>query len=712
MKLPQTFSNDPDELSADEVRAELAYLSAEIGRHDALYHGKDAPEISDADYDLLRRRNEVLEQRFPQFVREDSPSAKVGAAPQSTFGKIRHAVPMLSLSNVFDDGDVQDFDDRVRRFLGLRADQLLAFTAEPKIDGLSISIRYEAGAFQAAATRGDGAEGEDVTANVRTISAIPQTLVGADVPDVIDVRGEIYMSKADFAALNAAQAENDAKIYANPRNFAAGSLRQKDPDVTASRPLSFFAYTWGEISALPGGTQWDLIKAFHSWGLPTNPLMRRCESVGDLLTYHAEIAEKRADLDYDIDGIVYKIDRLDYQERLGFVSRAPRWATAHKFPADAAITELLDIEIQVGRTGALTPVAKLKPVTVGGVVVSNATLHNEDEIARKDVRVGDWVSIQRAGDVIPQVLGPVLEKRQPESVPFVFPQTCPVCGSDAVRGVDEKGVADVVRRCTGGLICTAQAKERLRHFVSRNAFDIEGLGAKQVEMFFGDGLIRQPADIFRLEERNGALDTPLEEQKGFGKRSIEKLFAAIKERRSISLDRFLYALGIRHIGQGTSRDLARVFSTFEVFRAAVEAAIAGGAESEAHADLVNIEGIGPTVVKALIEFFNEAHNIEALDALVGEVTIEPFVIEQATESAVSGKTMVFTGTLTRMSRNEAKALAERLGAKVAGSVSKKTDYVVAGADAGSKLKKAEALGVDVLSEDDWLGLAGHEAGRD
>ncbi len=707
MKQPATFKRKPAELTPREATAELEFLAVEIARHDALYHGDDDPEISDADYDSLRQRNGALEQQFPTLIRADSPSRKVGAAPAAGFGKIRHTIPMLSLSNAFDGVEVQEFADRISRFLGLKADEAWALTAEPKIDGLSISIRYEDGRFVEAATRGDGSEGENVSANVRTIAEIPETLKGDSVPALIDVRGEIYMSKADFAALNAAQIDSGAKIYANPRNFAAGSLRQKDPSITASRPLRFFAYTWGETSELPAETQAGVIAAFKHWGLPTNPLMRCCADIAELLAYYDEIAAARAGLDYDIDGIVYKVDRLDFQERLGFVSRAPRWAIAHKFPADVATTELLDIEIQVGRTGALTPVAKLNPVTVGGVVVSNATLHNEDEIARKDIRIGDWVSIQRAGDVIPQVLGPVEEKRKPDSKPFEFPSQCPVCGSDAAREVDEKsGEADVVKRCTGGLICAAQIKERLKHFVSRNAFDIEGLGAKQIELFFDEGLIVQPADIFTLQTKNAGLETPLEEQKGFGKKSIENLFAAIDERRTIGLDRFLYALGIRHVGQGTARDLAKQFATIEAFRGAVGAAIDGGPESEAHADLENIEGIGPIVVKALIGFFSETHNIEALDALLQQVTVEPFVFEQSSESAVTGKTVVFTGTLVQMTRSEAKALAERLGAKVAGSVSKNTDYVVAGADAGSKLKKAEQLGLTVISEDDWIELAG------
>ena len=704
MDQPGTLKRSPSELSEAQAAAELAFLAKELARHDELYHAEDAPEITDAEYDLLRQRNSAIEARFPDLVRTDSPSLRVGAAPQGIFGKVRHKVPMLSLGNAFDGEDVTDFVERIQRFLGLSEEDPLEFAAEPKIDGLSISILYEDGRLTQAATRGDGSEGENVTANVRTIAEIPERLVGKDVPDRIDVRGEIYMAKSDFATLNVEQEAAGAKIYANPRNFAAGSLRQKDPSVTASRPLRFFAYTWGEATSLPAETQSRVVEAFAAWGLPTNPLLRTCKTAQDLLAYYEELSAKRAGLDYDIDGIVYKVDRLDYQERLGFVSRAPRWAIAHKFPADAATTRLLDIEIQVGRTGALTPVAKLEPVTVGGVVVSNATLHNEDEIARKDVRIGDTVSIQRAGDVIPQVLGPVLEKRPPEALPFEYPHFCPVCGSEAIREVNEKGEVDVVRRCTGGLICPAQRKERLKHFVSRNAFDIEGLGAKQIEAFFEDGRIAQPADIFTLEVRNA--EKPLEEEKGFGKKSVDNLFAAIRTRRSISLDRFIYALGIRHIGETTARDLAKAYGSFEELRRSVTEAIAAGPESEAYAELQNIEGIGPTVVSALVGFFSEDHNIRALDDLLAQVTVEPFVVEVADESPLTGRTVVFTGTLEKMSRGEAKARAERLGAKVAGSVSKKTDYVVAGADAGSKLKKAGELGVTVLTEDDWLGLIG------
>jgi DNA ligase (NAD+) len=703
---PETLARSPEDLTEDEARAELAWLAAEIARHDELYYANDDPIISDAAYDEMRQRNDALEKAFPDLVRDDSPAKRVGAAPQAVFGKVRHRVPMLSLSNAFDEADVVDFRARLARFLGLDPQDPIAMTAEPKIDGLSISLRYDGGKLVEAATRGDGYEGENVTQNVLTIGEIPKSLTGDDVPDVIDVRGEIYMSKHDFVDLNKAQAEMSAKIYANPRNFAAGSLRQKDPAVTASRPLRFFAYTWGEISAEPADTQSGMIAAFARWGLPVNPLMELCPTAEDLIAYYAGLLETRARLDYDIDGIVYKVDRLDYQERLGFVSRAPRWAIAHKFPADAAMTELLDIEIQVGRTGALTPVAKLNPVTVGGVVVSNATLHNEDEIARKDVRIGDWVRVQRAGDVIPQVLGPVLEKRPTTAEPFEFPHVCPACGSEAVREHDEKtGQEDVVRRCTGGLVCPAQRKQRLKHFVSRNAFDIEGLGTKQIELFYEQGLIQQPADIFTLAARNENSETPLQEQKGFGKKSVENLFGAIDERRQVPLDRFIYALGIRHVGANTARDLARQFSTLEALRAAVRAANEGGPDSDAYRELVNIDGLGPAVIEALTEFFREPHNNDALEALLAEVTVEKFDAPETTQSAVTGKTVVFTGTLERMSRAEAKALAERLGAKVAGSVSKKTDYVIAGADAGSKLKKATELGIEVLSEDDWLVIA-------
>ena len=696
----------PEALDEGQARAELARLAAEIARHDALYYQDDAPDISDAEYDALRVRNAAIEARFPNLVRRDTPSQRVGAAPIDGFGKIRHRVPMLSLGNAFEDTDVTEFAASVRRFLKLAPDAPLAFTAEPKIDGLSISLRYEKGALVEAATRGDGAEGENVTANVMTIAAIPHKLKGRDVPASIDVRGEIYLGHADFAKLNAAQAKAGGKIFANPRNAAAGSLRQLDATITASRPLGFFAYAWGHTAQQPSATQSGVIAAYNRWGLPTNPLMRLCESTDAMLAFYREMGSRRAGLGYDIDGVVYKVDRLDLQERLGFVSRSPRWAIAHKFPAEQATTILNGIEIQVGRTGALTPVAKLEPVTVGGVVVANATLHNEDEIARKDVRIGDTVVVQRAGDVIPQVVRPILEKRPPGAKPYPFPQVCPVCGSHAVRETDEKGSADVVRRCTGGLVCPAQAKERLKHFVSRLAFDLEGLGDEKIELFYDDGRIMRPADIFTLQTRDARSLKRLKDQKGFGAKSVEKLWGAINARRTISLERFIFALGIRHIGETTAKDLARALGTLEAFRAAVDSAVAGGRESEAYQDLDNIEGIGAVVVNALVDFFSEEHNKNAVGDLLQHVAVSPYVREAVTTSPVTGKTVVFSGTLEKLSRNEAKAQAERLGAKVSGSVSKKTDYLVAGADAGSKLAKARELGVTVLTEDEWVALIG------
>jgi len=701
-----------DELSAAGAAAELERLAAEIVRHDALYHQSDAPEISDAEYDALRWRNDAIEARFPDLVRPDSPSTRVGAPASETFAKVRHTVPMLSLGNAFDDEEVSEFVTRVRRFLSLKPEDALAFTAEPKIDGLSISLRYETGELVQAATRGDGTEGENVTVNVKTIRDIPKRLKGADIPAVAEVRGEIYMSRADFAALNAAQAASGGKVFANPRNAAAGSLRQLDASITAARPLRFFAYAWGEMSEMPAGTQKGMVEAFERWGLPVNSLMRLCDSAEDLLAFYNEVAARRASLGYDIDGVVYKVDRLDFQARLGFVSRSPRWAIAHKFPAEQAITVLRDIEIQVGRTGSLTPVAKLEPVTVGGVVVSNATLHNEDEIARKDIRIGDTVVVQRAGDVIPQIVRVVAEKRPPGTEPYIFPKTCPVCGSHAVREADNdpaaggvaSGAAGIVRRCTGGLICPAQAKERLKHFVSRLAFDIEGLGEEKIEMFFEEGLIRRPADIFTLESRDKASADPLAKRKGFGAKSVEKLFRAIDARSRLGLDRFIFALGIRHVGESTAKDLAKAFLTMDAFRKAAEAAAKGGKESEAYNDIDDIEGIGETVVDALADFFAEPHNVEALDDLLAHVEVTPFERPAAVSSPVAGKTVVFTGKLETIGRSEAKAQAERLGAKVAGSVSAKTDFVVAGTDAGSKLANAERLGLRVLSEQEWLDL--------
>lgn len=693
-------------LTRSEAAEELARLADDIAHHNARYHRDDAPEISDAAFDALVQRNAAIEARFPDLVRNDSPTRRVGAPPREEFGKVRHAVAMLSLGNAFAADDVTEFIARIRRFLSLDDDDALEFTAEPKIDGVSIALRYEAGRLVQAATRGDGTEGENVTANVATIKAIPDTLSGTDVPDVIEVRGEIYLAKDDFFEMNAAQEQAGKKTFKNPRNAAAGALRQLDPRVTARRPLKFFAYTWGEVSALPADTQAGVIACFESWGLPVNPLMTVCRTADELMAYYDRMGRARGDLAYDIDGLVYKVNRLDLQERLGFVSRAPRWAIAHKFPAEKATTRLIGIDIQVGRTGALTPVARLEPVTVGGVVVTNATLHNEDEIARKDVRVGDLVTIQRAGDVIPQVLGPVHHARPKDAAPFAFPDTCPVCGSHAVRETDEAtGRADAVRRCTGGLICPAQAKERLKHFVSRNAVDIEGLGGKQIEFFYDTGRMMQPADIYTFARRDARHSEPLATVKGYGPKSVEKLFAAIDARREIPLDRFIYGLGIRHVGETTARDLAAAFGTWDAFSTIATRLADEGAEGEAWQDIANIDGIGPTVVAALAEFFSEDHNRRALHDLLAEVTVLPFARVVTTPSAVSGKTIVFTGTLTEMGRSEAKALAERLGAKVSGSVSKKTDYVVAGADAGSKLTKARDLGVTVLSEQEWLAMA-------
>jgi len=696
-------------LTQSEAKAELRRLAAEIARHDALYYRQDAPEISDAEYDALRTRNAALEARFPALQRSDSPSKRVGAKPVEAFGKVRHAVPMLSLGNAFDEEEVSDFIARVRRFLGLEPETSIEMVAEPKIDGLSISLTYQDGQLIQGATRGDGVEGENVTANVMTIKQIPHRLAGRGVPDRIEIRGEIYLPHVDFRALNAEQSAAGAKVFANPRNAAAGSLRQLDSSITARRPLRFFAYAWGMASAMPAKTQLGVVEAFARWGLPTNPLMRVCKSVDEVLAYYRDIGDKRATLGYDIDGVVYKVNSLDWQERLGFVSRAPRWAIAHKFPAEEVTTELLDIEIQVGRTGALTPAAKLRPVTVGGVVVSNATLHNEDEIARKDIRIGDTVMVRRAGDVIPQVMGVILEKRPKGSKPYKMPEVCPACGSKAVRETDERtGRADVVRRCTGGLICPAQAKERLKHFVSRNAFDIEGLGEKQIALFYDEGRIMQPADIFTLQKRDAKLpeNQRLAEKKGFGAKSTENLFKAVEARRKIGLDRFIYALGIRHVGETTARDLAKALGTLEAFRTGSIAAARDGKDSEAYRDLDNIEGIGETVVDALADFFREPHNVAVLDDLEAEVDVERFVRQAAADTPVTDKTVVFTGSLEKMTRPEAKALAERLGAKVAGSVSKKTDYVIAGSDAGSKLAKAREAGVTVLTEDEWLKLIG------
>ena len=689
-----------EKLNAKEAAGELERLAAEIAHHDERYHGQDAPEISDADYDALRLRNEAIEARFPDLVREDSPSKRVGSAPQSKFGKIRHRVAMLSLGNGFTDEDVREYLGRIRRFLNLGEGVEIDVTAEPKIDGLSLSLRYEKGKLVQGATRGDGAEGENVTANVRMVKDIPNRIEAKDFPDVFEVRGEIYMTHKDFAKINEKQSQAGEKIFANPRNVAAGSLRQLDPAITASRPLHFFAYTWGEVSKLPGETQWDVIQAFKRWGFPVNPLMTLCTSADELLAQYHKIEEQRATLGYDIDGVVYKVNRLDWQQRLGFVSRAPRWGLAHKFTAEKAMTILEGIDIQVGRTGAMTPVARLKPVTVGGVVVSNATLHNEDEIGRKDIRIGDMVIVQRAGDVIPQILGFVPEKRPKGAKPYKFPETCPVCDSHAVREVNEKtGKVDAVRRCTGGLICAAQRAERLKHFVSRNAFDIDGMGDKVIEEFLELGFIKSPPDIFTLEKRKVKVD----ELEGWGETSARNLFAAINARRSIGLDRFIYALGIPHIGETNARLLARAYGSAEALRDAMRAA-AKGKEEEAHQELMSHDGIGPIVAEAIVDFFSEKHNVEVFDKLLEQIEAEP--LEAVRQSPVSGKTVVFTGALERMTREEAKAMAERLGAKVAGSVSKKTDLLVAGPGAGSKLKDAQKHGVEVIDENEWFRRVG------
>ena len=655
-------------------------------------------------YDALRARNDAIEARFPHLVRDDSPSLKIGAAPVEAFGKVTHRVPMLSLGNVFDEEGLRDFLDRIGRFLG-RSVEGLAFTAEPKIDGLSITLRYEEGRLVQGATRGDGYEGENVTANVRTIGDIPKTVTSRGFPDPFELRGEIYMSRAAFQRMNEEQAERGERLFANPRNAAAGSLRQLDSSITAKRPLRFFAYGWGEVADLPAETQWDAYQILRAWGFPLNPLIRLTHTVEEMLETYRDIESGRSGLDYDIDGIVYKLDRLDLQQRLGFVSRSPRFAVAHKFPAEKATTILRDIDIQVGRTGALTPVAKLDPVTVGGVVVQNATLHNEDEIARKDVRIGDTVIVQRAGDVIPQILGPVQDKRPKGAKRFKFPTICPACGSHATREINPNtGKEDVVRRCTGGLICPAQRVERLKHFVSRNAFDIEGLGEKHIKAFYDDGLIQSPPDIFTLAKRDKRASSKLMEREGWGETSAQKLFDAIAARRAVKLDRFIYALGIPHVGEITARLLARSYGTAEAFVTAMRAAGANR-DGEAFAELDNIEGIGPTVAAAIADFFAEKHNVDVVRDLLKEVTPQQLeAVDHA--SPISGKTVVFTGTLEKMTRSEAKARAERLGAKVAGSVSKNTDYVVAGPGAGSKLKNAKELGVKVLTEDEWLKLIG------
>ncbi|MFB3135602.1 MAG: NAD-dependent DNA ligase LigA [Rhodospirillales bacterium] len=684
------------DLTSAQAERELETLAREIAAHDKAYYEKDAPVIGDGEYDGLRRRNQAIEARFPALVRPDSPSQRIGAPPAAAFAKVAHARPMLSLGNAMDEADIREFFDGVRRFLKeLQKDPALPVetVAEPKIDGLSISLRYEDGRFVLGATRGDGRTGEDVTANLRTVADIPDT-IPADAPRVLEVRGEVYMTRDDFARLNARQEDAGEKTFANPRNAAAGSLRQKDAAVTQARPLRFFAYAWGEVGGPVADTQWGFLARLKDWGFPVDPLARLCAGVDDVLAHYRDVDGRRHGLPYAIDGMVYKINRLDWQERLGSVSRRPRWAVAHKFAAERARTVLRRIAVQVGRTGALTPVAELEPVTVGGVVVSRATLHNEDEIARKDIREGDTVIVQRAGDVIPQIVEVVADGRPPESRPFLFPDTCPECGSRAVR---EEGGA--VRRCTGGLVCPAQATERLKHFVSRDAFDLEGLGGKHIEAFRRDGLVATPADIFRLEENGDAIAG----REGWGEKSAANLFAAIAAKRTIALERFIYALGVRQVGRATARLLAKQYGSLVAWRAAMDAA--RDEDSEAYGDLVNIDGIGPSVAGEIVAFFSEPHNREVLDDLAGQLTVEDFAAPAAA-SPISGKTVVLTGTLDSMTRGEAKARAEALGAKVAGSVSKKTDYVVVGADAGSKAKKAQELGVTMLSEQEWLELIG------
>jgi len=779
----------PGNMTEAAARRELARLAMEIAFHDQRYHGEDTPEISDSDYDALRRLNSAIESKFPALVREDSPTKRVGAPlKQGKFSKVTHARPMLSLDNAFNDEDVAEFEGRIRRFLGLDDREAVALTAEPKIDGLSLALRYEKGVLVLAATRGDGTVGEDVTINAKTIESIPHKLAGGNWPDVLEVRGEVYMGKADFSALNARQEAAGEKVFANPRNAAAGSLRQLDVSITKSRPLRFFAYAWGEMSTLPAQTQMGMIDLFKMWGFDVNPLMASFVGAAGVVAHYKLIEQQRASLDYDIDGVVYKVDRLDWQARLGMVARAPRWAIAHKFPAEKATTRLLDIDIQVGRTGALTPVAKLEPVTVGGVVVSNATLHNRDEIARLDARIGDTVVIQRAGDVIPQVVSVVLSKRPENSETFLFPELCPACGSHA-EAIDD----DVVVRCTGGLVCPAQQTERLRHFVSRGAFDIEGLGTKQVEQLFDRGWVKEPADIFTLAEKNIAEGGALQKWDGWGDLSVNNLMAAIEERRAIDFHRLIFGLGIPGIGLETAKLLARYFATPETMVAYLDTALelskglgkglsdhetsalnyclqtfghlkdftaalaptdlfsagagfvslitgrlarmdagtlkadnvrvsrlrtvallgeradfnlstSGAAALYTHnQELASIDGIGGDVILSLADFYLEEKNRGVLHRLVDQLKVKPIEV-QADDSPVSGKTVVFTGTLVQLTRAEAKARAESLGAKVSGSVSKKTDIVIAGPGAGSKLKKAEDLGVQVMSEADWINL--------
>jgi DNA ligase (NAD+) len=699
-KLPEEYTT--------EIERMLQAYSSEIQKANDEYYNVDAPHLSDAQYDVITKLLRITLRQKRLWAAYFKKIEQVGAKPSGRFKKVEHAVPMLSLDNAFAEGDVIDFVGRIRRFLRLADDEEIVFSAEPKIDGLSMSLRYEDGELVTGATRGDGTEGEDVTANVKTLEDIPKRLKGKKIPAVCEVRGEVYMTKYAFLELNRLQAEAGAQLYVNPRNTAAGSLRQKDPSITASRPLGFFAYAWGEMSAMPAETQSGMVKWFAACGFKTSPLTRICRSVEELLAFHREIELQRGSLDYDIDGVVYKVDRLDWQERLGFVSRSPRWAIAHKFPAEKATTVIRDIEIQVGRTGALTPVAKLEPVTVGGVVVQNATLHNEEEIKRLDIRKGDTVTIQRAGDVIPQVLGVVTDRPRGDE-PYIFPTKCPCpLHTDVVRETIAGGEEGARAHCTGEFACPYQALGHLEHFVSRRAFDIDGLGEKQIEFFYEQGWVKEPADIFTLGERNGKLvlretdkKTRLEEVEGFGETSVRNLFNAIEARRDISLERFIYALGVRHVGETTAVALARGYGSWEAFHDTCLRLAKGDAEAADEMDA--LDQIGDTVIESLRDYFAEAHNRRRIERLAAQVRIADAEKPRA-DSAVAGKTVVFTGSLERMTRDEAKASAERLGAKVSGSVSKKTDYVVAGPGAGSKLAEAKKYGVEVLTEDEWAQL--------
>jgi DNA ligase (NAD+) len=701
------------DLSKAQAKVEHKRLALELEGHDKRYYQDDAPSVSDAEYDALRQRFNAIEKRFPELVTSDSPSQRVGAAPARGFAKVRHAVPMLSLDNAFAEADVVDFVGRIERFLKLGENAKIDFSAEPKIDGLSMSLRYEGGELKTAATRGDGAEGEDVTANIRTLKDVPHKLKGRNIPDVCEVRGEVYMTKKAFLALNERQKAEGGTIFANPRNSAAGSLRQKDSAITASRPLGFFAYAWGEMSDMPEETQSGMIKWFERCGFSTNPLTKLCHSVDELIAFHRKIEEQRAELDYDIDGVVYKVDRLDWQERLGFVSRTPRWAIAHKFPAERATTKLIDIVIQVGRTGSLTPVGKLEPVGVGGVIVQNVTLHNEDyikgignkgEVLRegRDIRIGDTVVIQRAGDVIPQVVDVVIDKRPRSAKEFHFPKKCPCpLHTDVVREETATGEEGSRARCTGEFACPFQKIEHLKLFCSRRAFDIDGLGEKQIEYFFEQGWVKEPADIFTLQARNAKLK--LEEIEGYGETSVRNLFGAIEARRNIALERFIYALGMRHVGETTALALARGYGSWDAFHdASLKVA---KSDEEAIAEMDALDQIGDTVIESIKAYFGESHNRGIVERLTKEVTIID-AEKPKSNSSVAGKTVVFTGSLEKMTRDEAKAMAERLGAKASSSVSKKTDYVVAGPGAGSKLAEAQKHGVAVLTEDEWLKLVG------